>query len=419
MRFIVAQTNTRRLADAPCEPLPVGVARWPGSRLTVVVKATYGYDPAMAQQKLRLAPQQDPIAPLCATSVADLVTFKPRTDVVVIGHAYAANAQERIDARLQFDEIDRSFCAVGSKNDRMALSEASLRGSDGTSRTDPVGPCGPFHDVLGAEDGGPILLHDLDFPDDKDDEHEDEQFDWDDLTHAGDLYRTGGVSFASVEQRCTENCATGVITLTGLCPGGETRILEMPEHTPIIVVETSEADYWVTAYCDTVTIDTDRCTVTLVWRGQVPYRGQADHVVQRIVVSLERDDEDMRPMGVVYRELQRGIYSRAVEEADFEEEPPKDEEDPELLLAKYETWGLAPETTIDLEHYAAVSAALADGGNRGEVLAHHKLDEDGWALEEQAWLSRLSAAVGSDDELVRRYDRLMRTRRESAKRGDA
>ena len=87
-------------------------------------------------------------------------------------------------------------------------------------------------------------------------------------------------------------------------------------------------------------------------------------------------------------------------------------------MAKYETWHLTPETSLDLEGYATVSAALAKGRDRSEVLARHELDEDDWVLEEQAWLSRLSEAVGSDDELVRRYNNLVKAKREPAKRRD-
>ena len=225
MRLIVAQTPTQRLADGFSEPLPVGVVRWPGQRLTVVVKATYRYQPGTSRQSLVISPQQIPMTSLCAKGVADLVAFKPQTDVVLLGHAYAPSPRERIEARLQFDEIDRSFSVVGSVNDRLALVDAAVRTINGHDLAPPVGPCGPFYNIVGAEGGGPVVLPNVEAPR-LDDEERD--FDWDDLADGGDLYRTGGVSFASAGQRCTQNCATGSLTLRGLCPGGETQIIDMP-----------------------------------------------------------------------------------------------------------------------------------------------------------------------------------------------
>jgi len=418
MRFVVAQTDPARLrGEGPdprrTGPLPVGVVRWPRDRVTVVVKATYEYEPEPGLQRLKLAETQEPLTALSERSVADLVAFKPAADVVVIGQAYASGPTTRITARVRVGKMDRVFVVFSEgETDRIALTPEAIRDAAGETTDDPVGPCGPFTDVVGANEGEPVVLPPLEADTgEADTEAEDDELTWDDLDDAGDLYRLGGVSFASEEQRVGGVDRGDVIQLEGLCEGGVPLALELPQHEPIVVVETSEGDFWVDPYCDTVLIDTDRHLVTLVWRGQSPHRGPAESAVQRIVVSLERRDEELRPRGKVYRELQRGFFTKAVEPEDLEqdEEPPTlDPQDPELLLAKYETWDLTPEPTLELERYVAVRTALTGGDDRAEVFERHGLDEDAWLLEDQAWSQRILDAVGNDDALIAQYQALVK-----------
>ena len=103
MRLIVAQTDPTRLVhesdSLTSAALPVGVVRWPEGRITVVVKVSYRYTSSAASettQPLKLAAEHEPIGE------ADLVTFKPMTDVLISGHAYAAGPKEQQWHRVGF-----------------------------------------------------------------------------------------------------------------------------------------------------------------------------------------------------------------------------------------------------------------------------------------------------------------------------
>jgi hypothetical protein len=186
-------------------------------------------------------------------------------------------------------------------------------------------------------------------------------------------------------------------------------------------VETAGAWYELDMYIDTVAIDTDTSTVTLSWRGQCPHIGPAHIDIGRMVVTLEEDHADDRPLGIVYRELQRGTFAYAVEKGDFDDEadkPLSEEVEAESLLAKYETFELTPNPTMGLEKYTMVSVALAAGQDRKDVLERHDLDEDAWLLEEQAWVQQLTAAIGHNNALIHEHQRLVRAMKQGMGGGD-
>lgn len=232
---------------------------------------------------------------------------------------------------------------------------------------------------------------------------EDVELEWAHLDDAGAPDASLGVNFATLSQRSVRIDNDAEILLEGLVPGGEPCRLELGGHVPRISAETFAARFWVDMELDTVLVDTDEERIEVVWRGQVP--SSADSI-ERLVVSLEPDDDELRPLIDVYRDLQRGHFFFAAEA-----EPPEPDAAGEILLqaARYSTWDLTPNPSVSLEDYIAVAAQLsAQPTSRGEVLQQHGFDEDGWLLEERAWLERVAdASSNGDDAFVDKYGYLL------------
>ncbi len=169
----------------------------------------------------------------------------------------------------------------------------------------------------------------------------------------------------------------------------------------MLVCETRLDSYAPQAWLDTLTINTDDQTIVAVWRTAIPlFSEQPSFEVKRVIVTLEPEREP-RPLGVVYRDLQRGDFFRAWEEQDvrgtaidWQEEG----EDLELEMERYDAFDLPPEPTISIEHYASICAELAAAQqSRPDVLARHQHTEDSWLLEDQGWIERIGDAVTSGD----------------------
>jgi len=86
----------------------------------------------------------------------------------------------------------------------------------------------------------------------------------------------------------------------------------------------------------------------------------------------------------------------AIEERDFVADAPSDLD--EDAMAAYAAWDEPVEPTLAVGDYARIAAELAEGKEpRGSTLDRHGLDEDGWALEERAWLDRMASAAMNGD----------------------
>src|SRR5689334_7232943 len=92
-------------------PLPVGVVRWRSSpaspALTVIVKGTFTLD---RDGEMTLAPAQEPLSPSRPAMgglayASDFVPYKPAADVVLTGHARAAEPARAIPARIRIGAI--------------------------------------------------------------------------------------------------------------------------------------------------------------------------------------------------------------------------------------------------------------------------------------------------------------------------
>jgi hypothetical protein len=152
--------------------------------------------------------------------------------------------------------------------------------------------------------------------------------------------------------------------------------------------------------CDTLHIDTDRETMTLLFRGDTPIEAMDTTMIGRLVVSLEHKDRP-RSVSEIFRELPRGMFFYAAEPDDVAPDaPPIPETSAELTMARYETWGheRAPDPALSLEAYAQVSAELGEKREaRAAILERHGLDEDGWTLEERAWAEVLADTGAEND----------------------
>lgn len=375
--------------------LPVGVLRWsaPTPTLTVIVKVTLtfgrGCEVVDDAQWAELAPAQTPLAGTVqlapgARDLAyptDFVPFKRHADVLLTGHAYAplrpsavglGAPTTRIDAGLSVDRLARAFALVAhGAHAHIPLGPATLRDRDGLSAVDPVGPIAS-PDVL-----APQRWHDKDF----------------DFTR---------YNAASPLQRLPSVEPDAIIQLTHLSPRGEELRVLLPGLAPRVLMNPSYGSTTVEIAmdCDTLHIDTDRETMTLLFRGDMAIESMDTTMIGRLVVSLEHQDRP-RSVSEIFRELPRGMFFYAAEPDDVAPNaPPIPETTAELMMARYETWGheRAPDPVLSIERYAMVTAELAEQREaRARILARHDLDEDGWTLEERAW-AEILADIGAEND---------------------
>jgi hypothetical protein len=143
-------------------PLRVGWLLWQSPRggwvLTVVAKATFDLGPTTSRLSDRqdlvheddLYEDADPSRSL--RSPSDLAPFKPRADVIVVGHAFTPRSEpaRSVVARVQIGELDKSIELVadrwlkadGSIEDGEAFTKMPLRyerAAGGPETWNPVG----------------------------------------------------------------------------------------------------------------------------------------------------------------------------------------------------------------------------------------------------------------------------------------
>jgi Uncharacterized protein conserved in bacteria (DUF2169) len=364
--------------------LPVGVLRWnnPAPSLTVIVRMELTFGPrcetdgeaiwaelAAAQPGLSgTVFRAEPEGSREIDHPHDFVPWKRRADVLLKGHAYAplkpssavlGGETTRIEAGFSVDTIARSFSLIAAgATDRIPLRPEHLRANDGAEGLDPVGPMRDPPLV-------PDRWHQKDF----------------DYTH---------YNAASPLQQLASVAPDALIRLNHLSPRAEERIVLLPGLAPRVFLNTiyGSSAGEIDMDCDTLILDTDREAITLIFRGDVVVDSLRAENLGRLVVSLERAAE-ARHYTDITRELPRGHFFFATEIEDVAEgAEPVPEVATELTMARYESWGheRAPDPTLSLPRYAAVSAELAEQREpRGDVLERHGLDEDRWTLEERAW----------------------------------
>jgi hypothetical protein len=439
------------------QPLPVGVVPWEEERerTTVAVKCTYVFDPYEAEQQLLLSrhqfgftvegPARGPgVSEVERSAPTDLVRDKLAADVLLKGHAYGAQAQAVLPASIRLDDLHLAFTCVGpSPIEKMPLASGYLRGPDGKTPIPPVGAIGP-RTVSPAEEVEPELTpaqrrdralramraieiiqmmriqheremaarrraeaaeeaaepdeleaDEVDLIADEQVEEEDELA-WEDLSRTPSL-RERGTQYAAAHLTCSFPAPDAVIELEGLTRSGGKSVLRLPNHRVLVVVEgADELTYDVEMTIDTIVVDTDTFRVSVVWRGQAP-EDVFDLPDARIIVALAPDDA-VPPLHDVYRHLPRGWFSRAAIPPDAEDILPPDEPDVGLEAARLMTMRWTPDPLLDLEGYARLRAELtASPSQRKAILERHGFDEDGWQLEERAWLDVVGKALAAGE----------------------
>jgi hypothetical protein len=373
--------------------LPVGVVRWncPTPSISLVVKLTYSYGPhaEVAEDGAIWAEPVDPQPPLSGTiwdgdpslgqlaHPTDFVPFKARADILIKGHAYAHEevrpeaTRTVIQAGFSVDNASRTFAAAAAgATDRIPLLPAHIRDKDDARPADPVGP------IASPLAVAPRRWHKLDFD------------------YA--LYNS-----ASVSQQPPVIEPDAIIKLTRLSERAAERKILLPNLVPRVFVRPPMVMGMIEVDmdCDTLLLDTDAETITLLFRGDIFVEGVETQRRYRVVVSLERADDE-RDMDDIVRELPRGVFHYAIEADDVKPDaPPVPSTSSELIMERNETLGypLAPLPSVSLAEYAAISAELAEKRERRpEVLRKHGMEPDMWTLEERAW-TEILAQRGSAD----------------------
>lgn len=375
--------------------VPVGVLAWnaPAPKLSVIVKLTLTYGPTCEVTDdatwAELTPVQAPLsgtvmlAPGSSSLVypSDFVPVKERADILIVGHAYAplrpstaglGGTTTRIDAGFSVDELDRDFSLVArGLAEKIPIAAEHFDDRGGTVSTDPTGP------IASSRVLAPARFHD-------------EAFDFTRYNAASPLQRPKTIAPDSL------------IRLRHLSPRAEERTILLPNLAPRVLWNARgyEALAEIDMTCDTLLLDTDSETITLLFRGAIEVESEAARLVSRLIVSLEHVARP-RSTDDIIRELPRGMFFYARWPEDVEPDAiPVPETTPELTMARYGSWGhpRGPDPVIPLDLYAVISAELGEKKEpRADTLARHGLDEDDWTIEERAWSSTMASASAEDD----------------------
>jgi hypothetical protein len=313
--------------------LPVGALLWSteqrGWSLSVVCKATFRLTP----DELELAGDQIPIhradrhwddkSTASAYAPSDLAPFKPKVDVVVVGHAYAPGRLPRasLTARLSLGEIDKQLVVKGARVrdaqgevgpaasfKRMPLryeralasrSDDNPAGVPAEGRPDPDGAAflpniepSPGQNVVEPIGFGPIAAS---WPARARRLGRHSEYwshtEW----YERELPREldfGYFNVAPLDQQ-VEVLSTGErILLENLHPEHPRLITHLPALKPVAYVERANAEpELLTLRCDTLWIDTAELACTLTWRGQLRLSGPRESA--RCLVALSESGENM------------------------------------------------------------------------------------------------------------------------------
>lgn len=253
-------------------PLSVATLKWqeiPGQwTLTLVCKLTFSVE----EGTCRLAPAQEPIVERDnrwdddleggVYAPCDLVPYKPRPEVVLVGSVFAPNGTsgDPIFARLAVGALDKSIEVFpqGEATPAAGLGPLAARWPE---RTDGLGPIAPEL-APDARIEAPLGM-DLD---------------------------STYFQCAPDDQRVDDLHADEPIVLEHLHPAHEQLITRLPGVRPRTRVELAGMPPWeLDLTPDTLWIDTNRSICTLVWRGQLPLDGRDQP--GRIFVGIERPGE--------------------------------------------------------------------------------------------------------------------------------
>ena len=362
--IVVVQADARARAGLRA-PLSVGVVRWRGAdeRLALAVKLTLRFDESAARvvepqpvQRAVGEPGSDSAAS-ALEAPSDFVLFKPRCDVVLVGHAHANPPAERIEVALRIGSFNRAFFALaGAPARSIPLRPAHLH--DDSERPVTVGPRPVEREPPGAASSS----HDHAA-----------------LQSAGPGFQTDPIA------------SDAEIEIRGLSPRTERCAFALPGLAPRAWAEGVDGLVPLALQCDTFLLDSDFERIEIVWRAPLS-SGFVN--VNRFIVSLEREAEP-RSLEAVLGDLPRGTFGWAIEE-----QGEVQGDDVDLEMASYEVLEHCAEPELTLAEFATVSARLAEQDRpRAELLADLAISERAWTIEERAWIERMgdraSAGAGT------------------------
>lgn len=354
-------------------------ARGEGSRR----KASYVAPPPWTVQAPR--PDDDRQLP------DELVPHRPLTDVILVGHVALAEPAEgdRIEqsAAVCIDGLDASFVIRAERAGRVPLRAPWL--SSMAMAEARVG-AGATPDPMKL---GPLFSDGFDF---------------------------GVFQSAAPSMQLEEITCPMTIGLFGLDAQQDELVVELPDLLPHVLVDWAEPDrpiQEVPLIPDTVVVDLDASTVSVVWRGNVEAARGLREIDRLLVGFAEQADWRDHGFGLVLRELSRGTFFRVWDRSDVVEgvEPPLLTRE-EREMARHEAMGypLGSQATLTLEEHARIAAELLDapvdahgsrgfseptiGGNAGRaaVLKRYGMDEFAWGLEERSLAERLATIPPSE-----------------------
>ncbi|MFO0588479.1 MAG: DUF2169 domain-containing protein [Polyangiaceae bacterium] len=367
---------------------------------SIVVKATYSYArceapgdlPVFADEPEGLALDVPSALPNAAVGEiaypSDFVPAKSGVDVLITGHAFSERPLPRLPAAVRVGAMARSFEVepevVSAKAPLIAASIRAPKGEGGAlaglgmalgANSQSAPPVGPTPT--------PVLLEE--YPVD---------FDYERFRRAAPA------------QRMTRIRGHEEVMLTGLSERAPNRRFRLPKARPVAWTDTDDSrGIPLDLTCDTVWFDTDREVLVMVYRGQRFVDDLDLAGVTRITLALEDPGEEVK-FEELGDDLARGAFELAVELSDFDlDEPPPPEPS---LFSRYEMWEKKVDPTISLERYAIIAAALAEGAPpRAETLRSHGFDEEGFLLEERAWVTRMAETALTDEgALAKRFGEL-------------
>jgi hypothetical protein len=312
-------------------PFAIATLAWepaPGRRsLCVAVKASFTLAPGGVAT---LAPLQEPLAADAevATAVGELAVFKPRADVLIVGHAYAPRGvpAEQLLARARIGTVRKALSITGDRTwvpsfdglrpsppvpfrrmplryERAVRAGENLGGVDIMSQGAELGRALPNIAAIVDQGGETPGFGPLPLP-------------WrarrwgagDAAVHwAARSGLAAGPPPAGFDFRIL-NAAPAEQQLDEIPPGLEIQLENLhPEHTwletrlPALRVRVfrkagrHERAAEVPVRCDTLVVDCDRALCTLVWRGAVLVDGPDESVVGRLVIAAEAEGERLGP----------------------------------------------------------------------------------------------------------------------------
>jgi hypothetical protein len=385
--------------------------------LSICVKATFSL---VHEGEAKIADVQDPIEP------ADLVPFKPKVDVILVGHAHApeGRAVEALVARFSVGDYAKSVGVVGDRRWRegpdglepsppepfVAMPLVFERASGG--RENPVGV-----DLTKPSVVGEIALPNLEAADD--------------AAGSGRVVGVGAVdpswparralldepSVAWLERRdgpmpdnfefrffnvapidqqlalVRHGAVIGIENLNATAPEIVSR-LPLVRPKAFLVDEATERANEVALRCDTVIVDGDRATATLLFRGLVGIDGP--NAEMTIVVAAESPQKRLH-----YRDIERMLKdgtTSSISDSTAERDELERRHDtvrtssstpPRIATPVPPSWTAMPapsrpplpklfEPEPENVHEAATARVMLDSPTTRESMASITIAEDGW-----------------------------------------